>query len=189
MTSGGRDGTAFLFPSPKPRLEFHSFIHRYTQHLVWNEWTHKHIRSMDRCIWRVLSSCHYWNPHSSYEVKLMQPRREVQFGNKQTTGKLTCLSPHSKKRCRLPSRSLQNLPFAWSQGTPCPLGSNSLLQFLKMIHFHIKQDRSSRCQLSFFNFWLFFFSSWELNKNHILWKLIRRISYSGDLLAQNLVPH
>ena len=62
LTSGDRDGTAFMFPSPKSRPEFHSFIHRYTWHLVWNEWTHKCIKPIDRGVLRVPSSCHLLAP-------------------------------------------------------------------------------------------------------------------------------
>lgn len=101
LTSGDKDGTAFMFPSPKSRPEFHSFIHRYTWHLVWNEWTHKCIKPIDRGVLRVPSSCHYWHL-PSLQGKLLQPRREIQFENHQNTGKLTSLSPHSKNRSPYP---------------------------------------------------------------------------------------
>ena len=152
---------------------------------MWNEWTHKCIKPMDRGILRVPSSCHYWHP-PNLQGKLLQPRREIQFGNNQNTGKLTWLSPRSKKRSPYPPGHCTAC-LSHASGHTLPLSSNSLFQFLKMTGFHTKQDRSSRCQL----FFRFLFSSWELNKKHFLWKFIRRVSigYSHDLLAQHLVPH
>ena len=116
LTSGDRDGTAFMFPSPKPRLQFHSFIHRYTWHLVWNEWTHRCIKPIDRGVLRVPSSCHYWHP-PSLQGKLLQPRREIQFGNNQNTGKLTWVSPRSKKRSPYPPGHC-SLPFSRVRAHP-----------------------------------------------------------------------
>lgn len=130
---------------------------------------------MHKCVFRVLSGCHYWNPNI-LQVTLLGCGQEERFpGWKwQTTGKLTYLSPLSKKRCLLPSRSLQ-FAVPMSQGTPRPLHGNSLLHFLKMLPFHTKQDRSSRCHLSFLLPFLLF--SWALNKKHIQWKLIRKSKY------------
>lgn len=68
--------------------------------------------------------------------------------------------------------------------TPCPGGGNSLLQLLRMTRSHTKQGRSSRCQ-SGFDFLPGNFTRTIFGGNSL-----GRIStgYSGDFLAQNLVP-
>lgn len=141
---------------------------------------------MDKCILKVLSSCHYWNP--ILQVKLLGCGQEERFPGKKWPGywKADLTFTLFKEKVLLTLWVTAEFAFPMSQGPPHPLGGNSLLRFLKMISFHTKQDRSARCHVSFY-----FFSSLELNKNHILWKFTRKYKYRlfCDLLAQNSAPH
>lgn len=122
---------------------------------------------MDKSIFGVLSSCHYWDPNI-LQVRLLAYGQEERLPGWKwlATGTLTYLSPHSKKRRYVPARSLQSrLPHESGHAPPSGWQLRTTVPENGWFSYQTRQKLQVPTKL---------FSSWELNKNHLQWKFIRK---------------